>query len=172
MRSRKASLFLLFLKAFHSLSLRVGHHDAVERDRAEAFRALEVAFLGGRQQRVQHLDRRLEHFHELQQALVRQAQAAGVAVGIRVVLRKALELADVDLADQRGDVLVVLVARLGLGDADLPQDRREALDHRELADVAAEFFQALDGPRRHDALQVAAARCRTAAPAAAHPRRC
>jgi hypothetical protein len=64
---------------------------------------------------VQHLDRRLEHLHELQQALVGQAQAAAVAVGVGVVLRVGLELADVDLADQRADVLVVLVARLGLG---------------------------------------------------------
>jgi hypothetical protein len=107
---------LVVLEGLPLALVRVGHHDAVERDRAEAFRALEVAFLGGGQQRVQHLDRRLEHFHEFQQALVGQAQAAGVAVGVRVVLREGLELADVDLADQRGDVLVVLVARLGLGD--------------------------------------------------------
>jgi hypothetical protein len=54
----------------------VGQHDAVEGNRAKAFGALEVAFLRGRQQRVQHLDRRLEHFDEFQQALVGQAQAA------------------------------------------------------------------------------------------------
>ena len=134
----------------------VRQHDAVERNRAEAFGALEVAFLRGRQQRVQHLDRRLEHFDEFQQALVGQAQAAGVGVGVRVVLRIGLELADVDLADQRGDVLVVLVARLGLGDRDLAQHRRVALDDAELADVAAELFQPLDRPGRQDALQVAA----------------
>jgi hypothetical protein len=100
----------------------VRQHHAVEGDGAEALGALEVAFLGGRQQRVQHLDRRLEHLHELQQALVGQAQAAAVAVGVGVVLGVGLELADVDLADQRADVLVVLVARLGLADADLLED--------------------------------------------------
>jgi hypothetical protein len=97
----------------------VGQHHAVEGDRAEALGALVVAFLGGGQQRVQHLDRRLEHLDEFHQALVGQAQAARVAVGVGVVLGEFLQLADVDLADQRGDVLVVLVARLGLGDADL-----------------------------------------------------
>jgi hypothetical protein len=78
----------------------VGQHDAVEGNRAKAFGALEVAFLRGRQQRVQHLDRRLEHFHEFQQALVGQAQAARVAVGVGIVLRILFQLADVDLADQ------------------------------------------------------------------------
>jgi hypothetical protein len=70
----------------------VRQHDAVERDRAEALGALVVAFLRGGQQRVQHLDRRLEHLDELQQALVGQAQAAGIAVGVRVVLRKVSSL--------------------------------------------------------------------------------
>jgi hypothetical protein len=54
------------------------------------------------------------------------------------------------------DVLVVLVARLGLGDADLLEDARVALDHPELADVAAELLQPLDRPRRQDAVEVAA----------------
>jgi hypothetical protein len=129
---------------------------AVERNRAEAFGALEVAFLRRGEQRVQHLDRRLEHFDEFEQPLVRQAQAARVAVGIGVVLRVLLELADVDLADQRRDVLIVLVARLGLRDADLPQDRRVATHHAELTDVAVVLVQALDGPRAEDALQIAA----------------
>ena len=129
--------------------------DAVEGDRAEAFRALEIAFLGGGEQRVQHLDRRLEHLDEFEQALVREAEAAGEAVGVRVVLGEGLELADVDLADEGRDVLVVLVARLGLRDPDLLQDARVALHDLELADVAAEFLQPLDGPRRQDALQVA-----------------
>jgi hypothetical protein len=70
----------------------VGQHDAVERDRAEAFGALVVAFLGRGQQRMQHLDRRLEHLDELEQAAVGQAQAAGIAVGVRVVLRKVSSL--------------------------------------------------------------------------------
>ena len=134
----------------------VRQHDAVEGDGAEAFGALVVAFLRGGEQRVQHLDRRLEHLDELEQALVGQAQAAGVAVGVRVVLGVGLELADVDLADQAGDVLVVLVARLRLGHADLLEDAGVALDDLELADVAAVLFQALDGPGAEDALQVTA----------------
>jgi len=32
-----------------------------------------------------------------------------------------LELADIELADQRRDILIVLVSGFGLGDADLPQ---------------------------------------------------
>ncbi len=104
---------------------------------------------------MQHLDRRLEHLDELEQALVRQAQSARVAVGVGVVLRIGLELPDVDLADQRRDVLVVLVARLGLRDADLAQDRRIAPDDLELADVAAELLEPLDRPRRQDAVEVA-----------------
>ena len=62
-------MFLLLRKVFHAL-VGVGEDDAVERDRAEAFGALEVAFLGRRQERVQHLDRRLEHLDEFEQALV------------------------------------------------------------------------------------------------------
>ncbi|MNM93695.1 hypothetical protein D3C81_1060760 [compost metagenome] len=133
----------------------VGQQDAAVGNRAEALGAVVVAFLGGGQQRVQHLDRRLEHLDEFHDALVGAAQRAGVAVGIRVVLREFLELADIDLADQRGDVLVVLVARLGLGDGDLVEDRRVQLDHAELADVAAELVEALGRPRRHDRAQVA-----------------
>jgi hypothetical protein len=134
----------------------VRQHDAVKGNRAKAFGALEVAFLRGRQQRVQHLDRRLEHLHEFQQPLVGQAQAAAVAVGIRVVLRIGFELADVDLAHEAGDVLVVLVARLGLADAHLLEDAGVALDDLELADVAAKLFQPLDGPGAQDAVEVAA----------------
>ncbi|MNS79126.1 hypothetical protein D3C72_1127690 [compost metagenome] len=133
----------------------MGQHDAVEGNGAEAFGALEVAFLRGREQRVQHLDGGLEHFHELEQALVREAQAAGVGIRVGVVLGVGFELADVDLADQRRDVLVVLVAGLGLGDRDLAQHRGVALDHLELADVAAVLLEPLHGPGRQDAVQVA-----------------
>ena len=156
MRSRNASLFLLLRKLLPLRLVRVRDDDAVERNRGESFGALEVAFLRRRQQRMQHLDRRLEHLDELEQALVGEAQAAGIAVGVRIVLREAVELADVDLADQRRDVLVVLVARLGLGDRDLAQHRRLDAHDAELRDVAVEFLQALDRPRRHDAGQVAA----------------
>nr|GEU28494.1 hypothetical protein [Tanacetum cinerariifolium] len=136
--------------------VRVGQDDAVERNGAKALGPLVIAFLRGSEQRMQHLDRRLEHFDEFHQALVGQAQPARIAVGIGIVLRIILELADVDLADQRRDILVVFVARLGLGNGDLFQDRRVALDHAELVDVAVEFVQALDGPRAGNIAQVAA----------------
>jgi len=48
-----------------------------------------------------------------------------------------LQLADVHLADQGGDVLVVLVAGLRLGDADLAQLGGVQLDDGELGDIAA-----------------------------------
>ncbi|MNM69603.1 hypothetical protein D3C81_812020 [compost metagenome] len=133
----------------------VGEDDATERQAAEALGAVVVAFLGGGQQRVQHLDRRLEHLDEFHQALVGAAQGAGVAVGVGVVLREFFQLADIHLADQRGDVLVVLVTRFGLGDGDLVEDRRVQLDHAELADVAAELVEALGCPRRHHGAQIA-----------------
>jgi len=50
---------------------------------------------------VQDLDRRLEHLDEFQDAAIGDAQATGVRIGIRVVLRVAFQLADIDLADQR-----------------------------------------------------------------------
>ena len=54
-----------------------------------------------------------------------------------------------------GDVLVVLVARLGLGHADLAQLGGMQLDDRELGDVAAELVEPLHRPRRHVAHQQA-----------------
>src|SRR3546814_15099341 len=65
------------------------------------------------------------HLDEFEQPLGGAVQAAGIAVGVGIGLAEILELADVDLADQGRDVLVVLVARIGLGDADLPQLRGE-----------------------------------------------
>src|SRR5690606_6949939 len=112
--------------------VRVRQDDAVERNSGKTLGALEVAFLRGRQQGMQHLDGRLEHLDKFQQPLVGQAQAARVAIGVGVVLRVAVQLADVDLSNQRRDVLVVFVARLGLGDAYLPQYRRIQADrHRQ-----------------------------------------
>ncbi len=133
----------------------VGQNHTAERDRAHAFGAVVVALLGRGQQRMQHLDRRLEHLDKLQQALVGAAQAARIAVGVRVVLREFFQLADIHLAHQRGDVLVVFIARLGLGNGDLLQDRGIKLDHAELGNIAIELVQALDRPRRHDAVEVA-----------------
>src|SRR5271166_670389 len=131
----------------------VGHDHARERDRADVLGADVVAFLGRGQQRVQHLDRRLEHLDELEDALVCAVEAARIAVGVRVVLRVHLQLADVDLADQRADVLVVLVARLRLRDGDLALARRTHANDAELADVAAEFVEPLEAPRAHQAGQ-------------------
>ena len=129
----------------------MGQDRAVERNGAERLGADVIAFLRRGQQRVQHLDRRLEHLDEFQQALVGAAQAAGEGIGVGIVLAEMLELADVDLADERGDILVVLVAGLGLGDGDLAQLVGIELGDFELGDVAAEFVEALDRPRAHDA---------------------
>src|SRR5579859_7032684 len=63
------------------------------------------------------------------------------------------ELSDIDLAHQRRDILVVLIARLGLCDSDLPELRRAETDNLELRDVAAELIETLDGPRTHDSVQ-------------------
>ena len=134
----------------------MGQHDAVEWDCAKAFRALEVAFLCGREQWVEHLDRCFEHFDEFQQALIGQAQTAGKTVGVRVVLSKGFELANVDLANQRRDVLVVFVAGLGLRDSDLFEDRRIPPDDFEFANIATKLFQSFDCPWRQDALQIPA----------------
>ncbi len=133
----------------------VSQDDAAVGQGAETFGAVVVAFLGRGQQRVQDLDRGLEHLDEFHQALVGPAEGARIAVGVRVVLRVFLQLADVDLADQRGYILVVLVAGFGLGDGDLVEDRGVQLDHAELADVAAELVEALGCPGRHDRAQVA-----------------
>ncbi|MNP56825.1 hypothetical protein D3C76_1515830 [compost metagenome] len=55
-------------------------------NRPKALGTVVVAFLGGGEQGVQDLDRRLEHFDEFHQALVGPAQRARVAVGVGVVL--------------------------------------------------------------------------------------
>src|SRR2546421_216063 len=109
----------------------VGENDAGERDRADILGPDIVAFLRCRQQRMQHLDRRLEHFDEFENALVGAVEAARIAVGVGIVLGEGLQLADVDLADQRRDVLVVFIAGFGLGDRDLAQPRRLELGDAE-----------------------------------------
>ncbi len=76
-------------------------------------------------------------------------QAARIRVGVGIGLRQGLQAPDVDLADERGDVLVVLVARLGLGDGDLAQARGPDLDHLEARDVAVELVEALERPGAH-----------------------
>ena len=133
----------------------VGDDQALIGHGADVLGADVGAVLRGGEQRVQHLERRLEHLDELEKALRRAVEAARVGVGVGVVLAEVLELADVDLADQRRDVLVVLVARLGLGHADLAQLGGVQLDDRELGDVAAELVEPLHRPRRHVAEQQA-----------------
>ena len=120
--------------------------DALIGDAADIFGAGVVALLRRGQERVQHLDRRLEHLDEFHQALGRAVKPAREGIGVGIVLAEHLQLADIDLADEAGDVLVVLVARLGLGDADLLQPRRLQPRHGKLCDVAAEFLQALHRP--------------------------
>ncbi|MHC2681565.1 hypothetical protein ACVJDU_003129 [Bradyrhizobium diazoefficiens] len=120
-----------------------------ERDRTDVLGADVVAFLRRREQRVQHLDRRLEHLDKFEDTLIGAVETAGIAVGVGVVLRVGLELADVDLADQRGDVLVVLVTGLGLGNRDLAQPRRLDFCNPELGNVAAEGLKPLVAPRAH-----------------------
>ncbi|MNN10819.1 hypothetical protein D3C81_1237540 [compost metagenome] len=145
---------LVVAKAVPFRFVGVGQQDPGVGDRTEAFGAVVVTFLGGRQQRVQDLDRRLEHLDEFHQALVGPAQRARIAVGVGVVLWVFLELADIDLTDQSRNILVVFVTRLGLGHGDLVENRGVELDHFELADVAPELGQALGRPRRHDGVQV------------------
>ncbi len=105
---------------------------------------------------MQHLDRRFEHFDEFEHALGGPVETAAVGVGIGVVLTEKLELANIDLADERGDVLIVLVARLGLSNADLPKFRRINPYDTELRNVATVFIQSFDSPRRHQSGQPAA----------------
>src|SRR6516164_10395022 len=98
---------------------------------------------------MQHLDRRFEHLDEFQQTLVGTIEATGIAVGVGIILGKGLELTNIDLTNQRRDILVVLVARLGLGNGDLPQARRLDLYDAKLRDVAAEPFKPLETPWTH-----------------------
>src|ERR1041385_4762667 len=131
--------------------VRVREDDAIIRNRTERFGADIVAFLRRGQQRMQNLDRRLEHLDEFEKTLIRPAEASREGIGVGIILAEMLELPDVDLAGQRRDILIVLVPRLGLGDGVLPQFRGIDFGHFELRNVAAEFVQPLHGPRTHDA---------------------
>ena len=104
---------------------------------------------------MQHLNWRFKHLHELHHTLVGTAQRAGIAIGIRIVLRVVFQFTDIDLTDQRGDILVVLIARLGLGNRNLLQNGRPDFYHAEFGDVAAKLMQALRRPRRHDRAEIA-----------------
>src|SRR6185437_2701127 len=80
----------------------------------------------------------------------------GERVGVGIVLAEMFELADIDLADERGDVLVVFIARLGLGDGVLAQLGGENLRDFELRDVASEFVQSFYRPGTHHATDAVA----------------
>src|SRR5208283_1552665 len=59
------------------------------------------------------------------------------------------QLANVHLADERRNILIVLVARLGLGDADLSKARWRKLHHGKLRNVPAKFIEPLEAPWTH-----------------------
>src|SRR5437868_14860073 len=102
---------------------------------------------------MQHLDRRLEHLDEFEDALVGAVQAAGIGVGIGVVLGERYQLANVDVADQRRDVLIVLVAGLGFRNRDLPHPRGLDLGDAESRNIASEGFEPLVAPRTHQSME-------------------
>ena len=133
----------------------VRQDNTVKRQGGDPLGAVVVTFLRGGQQWMQHLDRRFKHFDEFHNPLVCAAQCAGIAVGIRVVLRVVLQFTDIDLTNQRGNILVVLVARLGFGNRNLLQNRRPHFHHPELGNVTAKILQALGGPRRHNGAEIA-----------------
>ena len=100
----------------------VRQNDAVKRQGGNTFRPVVVPFLGGGQQWMQHFNRCFKHLDELHNPLVCTAQGAGIAIGIRVVLRVMFQLTDIDFTDQGRNVLVVLVAGLRFGDGNLFQN--------------------------------------------------
>ena len=83
---RLVVLVVLELLPFRFVGM--GEDDALIGQRAEVLGAGVVAFLRRGQQRMQHLDRRLEHFDEFEQPLGRAVEAAGIAVGVGIVLRE------------------------------------------------------------------------------------
>src|SRR3978361_853163 len=117
--------------------IRMSEENALERDSADVFGAQIIALLRRSQQGMQHLDRRLEHLAEFEDSMVCLVEAARKPVGIWIVLAEGLQLADIDLANQRRDVLVVVVSGFGFGDRDLLAPGREELNHTETLDIAA-----------------------------------
>ena len=100
MRSMKGFVVLVGLEALPFGFVRMRENDAGKGNRSDIFGADIIALLRRRQQRMQHLDRRLEHLDEFEDALVGAVQAAGIAVGVRIILGEGLQLADVNLADE------------------------------------------------------------------------
>src|SRR3546814_5338061 len=132
------------------------HDDPGEGNSANILRTDIVALLRRGQQRVEHLDRRLEHFDEFKKPLVRTIESARIAIGVRGVLREIFQLADIDLADQRRDIRIIFIARLSLGNADLMQARRENFFDVEARDGAVEFVESFAAPRADKARKAAA----------------
>lgn len=82
------------------------------------------------------------------------ARHTGIAIGIRIVLGKMLQLADIHFPDQCGDILIVFVARFSFGDRDLCQNGRPNFYYFEFGDVTTEIAQAFGRPGRHDSAQI------------------
>src|SRR3546814_15193720 len=78
---------------------------------------------------------------------LRTIESARIAIGVRVVLREIFQLADIDLADQRRDILFIFIARLSLGNADLMQARRKNFFACEARAVAVELFECFSAQR-------------------------
>ncbi len=133
----------------------VRQNNTVERQGRDPFGTVVVTFLGGGQQRMQHLDRRFEHLDELHNPLVGAAQRTGITVRVRIVLRVVFQFTDIHFTHQRRDILVVLVTRFGFSDRDLFQNRRPGFHHAEFGNVAAKLMQAFRRPRRHDGAEIA-----------------
>ena len=105
---------------------------------------------------MQHFNRCFKHLDELHDPLVSAAQRAGIAIGIRVVLRVVFEFTNIHLADQRGNILVVFIAGFCFGDSNLFQNGRPDFDDAEFGNIPAELMQTFCGPRRHNGAEIAA----------------
>ena len=126
--------------------VRVRQNKALERDRTKVFGADIVAFLCCRQQRMQHLDRGLEHLDKFKKSLIGAVKPAGIAVRIRVILAVIFKFADIDLADQRRNILIVFITRLGFGNRNLTQARRDQFNDREFGKIAVKFIKPFHRP--------------------------
>src|SRR3546814_11963573 len=106
----------------------VRHDYPGEGNSANILRTDIVALLRRGQQRVEHLDRRLEHFDEFEKTLVRTIESARIAICVRVVLRQISQLAYIDFADQRSDILIIYIVRYRLANAHLRDDELVKID--------------------------------------------
>ncbi len=118
----------------------VGQNDSLKWNGRQSLSAVVIAFLSRRQQWMQHFNRGLEHLDKFHQAAIGPAQRPGETVRIRVILGEMLQLADIHLADQRGNILVVFIARFGFSDRDLMQNSGPQFDDTELGNIAIKFL--------------------------------